>query len=190
MKQLSYIVIALGFVVVLLVLMGQQRFNERKMISTMANGINIYKSICLNESIDNRTFQLPKSTGDESFKTSTDFLRCFVTSGYMNVTFEFFSAAGSKRPPNNAPENFTSEYNAWCIVADITSDTSDNAPVLFTKNLMLNSLDEQPVLTDSPPFGKQGVIIIQKNAKARILKGADIESYFTGLVMTNKVLRP
>ena len=190
MKYSRYIIIAIGVAVVLFVFMGKQHLNDRKMISTMTNGINIYKSLFANESIDTRTFPLPKSSGDAVFKTSTDFLRSFVTSGYMNVEFEFFSASGSKRPPDNAPESFTSDYNAWCVVADITSDTSDNAPVLFTKNLILNSLDERPILADTPPFGKQGVIIIQKNAKGRILKEDEIEDYLSALGMKNKVLRP
>ena len=185
-----FIGLALGLVVALLVFMGGQRLNDRKMISTMANGINIYKSLFANESIDTRTFPLPKSSGDDLFKTSTDFLRSYVTSGYMNVEFAFFSASGSKKPPDNDPKSFTSDYNAWCVVTDINSDTSDNAPVLFTKNLIINSLDEPPVLTDASPFGKRGVIIIQKNAKGRILKEDEIEGYFSALGMNNKVLRP
>ena len=190
MKRIYYILIALGLVVALLAFMGKQRLNDRKMISTMASGINIYKALFANESIDTRTFPLPQSSGDATFITSTDFLRCFVTSGYMTVEFRYFSDPDFMPPHNLAPELFTGDYNIWCVVADITPSSADNAPVLFTKNLMLNSLNEQPVLADTPPFGKQGVIVIQKNAKGRILKEADIDCYFTELGMNNKVLRP
>ena len=190
MKRIFYILIALGLVVTLLALMGKQRLNDRKMISTMANGINIYKSLALNQSIDNRTLPLPKSTGDTIFKSSTDYLRCVVTSGYMAVEFGFFSAPGFMPPHDLAPEQFSSDYNIWCVVADISSSSADTAPVLFTKNLLLTALDERPRLTDTPPFGKRGVIVIQKNATGRILKEDKIEGYFSSLGMNNKVLRP
>lgn len=190
MKRYFYIIIALGLVMGLLAFIGKQQIDDRKMISTMANGLNIYRSIAMNESTDNRTFPLPQSTDGTSFKTSTDYLRCFVTSGYMNVEFRFFSAPGFMPPHNLAPEQFTSEYNVWCVVADISPSSADTAPVLFTKNLMLTSLDERPRLTDVSPFGKQGVIVIQKDATGRILKEDEIEGYFSALGMNNKVLRP
>ena len=191
MKLLRFIAISIGVLALLLLaVIWNMRLDERKMISAMASGINIYKSIAINESIDNRTFPLPQSSGNATFKTSTDYLRCIVTSGYMTVDFRFFSDPDFMPPHNLASELFTDDYNVWCVVADITSSSADNAPVLFTKNLMLNSLNEQPVLTDTPPFGKQGVIVIQKNAKCRILKEAEIDGYFTELGMNNKVLRP
>lgn len=190
MKRRLYILIALWLGIGLLALIGKQRLDDRIMISTMANGLNIYRSIALNESTDNRTLPLPQSTGDIIFKSSTDYLRCVVTSGYMTVEFSFFSAPGFTPPHDLAPEHFTSEYNAWCVVADISPSSADTAPVLFTKNLMLNSLDERPHLSDTPPFGKRGVIVIQKDATGRILKEDDIEGYFSTLGMNNKVLRP
>ena len=190
MKRAFYILIALGLVVALLAFMGKQRLYDRKLISTMANGINIYKSIALNESSDNITLPLPQSTGDTIFRSSTDYLRCVVTSGYMAVEFGFFSAPGFMPPHDLAPEQFSSDYNVWCVVADISPSSADTAPVLFTKNLMLTALNERPRLTDAPPFGKHGVIVIQKDATGRILKEDEIEGYFSSLGMNNKVLRP
>ena len=190
MKRILYILIALALVVALLAFIGKQRLNDRKMISTMASGINIYKALFSNEAIDTRTFPLPQSSGDATFKTSTDFLRCFVTSGYMTVEFRYFSDPDFMPPHNLAPEQFKSDYNVWCVVADISPSSADTAPVLFTKNLMLTSLNERPRLTDAPPFGKRGVIVIQKDATGRILKEDEIEGYFSSLGMNNKVLRP
>jgi len=190
MKRTIYILIALGLAVGVLGIILKQRLNDRIMISTMANGINIYRSIAMNETSDNNTLPLPQSTGDTIFSSSTDYLRCVVTSGYMAVEFRFFSAPGFMPPHDLAPEQFSSDYNLWCVVADISPSSADTAPVLFTKNLMLNSLAERPILSDTPPFGKRGVIVIQKNAKGRILKEAEIDGYFTKLGMNNKVLRP
>ncbi|MGD9781756.1 MAG: hypothetical protein AB7V14_06330 [Kiritimatiellia bacterium] len=185
-----YVVVALGIAAGGLALWGKQRLDDRKMISTMANGINIYTSISSNESSDHRTFALPQTTSGTTFATSTDYLRGLVASGYMNVEFGFFSAPGIMPPDGIAPEQFIGDFNAWCVVADITPGSADAAPVLFTRNLMLAALDERPRLSDAPPFGKRGAIVIQKDAKGRILKEDEIEGYFSALGMNNQVLRP
>ena len=190
MKRTIYILIALGLVVGVLAITWKQLLNDRIMISTMANGLNIYRSIALNESSDNKTLPLPQSTGDTIFRSSTDYLRCVVTSGYMAVEFGFFSAPGFMPPHDLVPGQFSSDYNVWCVVADISPSSADTAPVLFTKNLMLTTLDARPRLNDAPPFGKRGVIVIQKDATGRILKEDEIEGYFSSLGMNNKVLRP
>lgn len=183
-------VVALGVAAGGVAVWGKQRLDGRKMISTMANGINIYKSISANESSGQRTFALPQTTGGAAFKTSTDYLRCLATSGCMNVEFGFFSAPGIMPPHSLAPEQFTGDFNAWCVVADLAPGSADDAPVLFTRNLMLAALDGRPRLSAAPPFGKRGAIVIQKNAQGRILKEDEIEGYFSSLGMDNPVLRP
>ena len=190
LKTLCIAGISLGALALLFGMVWQPLCNNKIMISAVGNGINIYKSITHNKSFDNRIFPPPQTTGDNIFKTSTDYLRCFVTSGYINVEFGFFSSPGFMPPHDLAPEQFTSDYNIWCLVADIKPDDGNNTPVLFTKNLVLESLDEMPRLTNSLPFGRHGVVVIQKDATGRILKEDEIENYFSALGLNNKVLRP
>lgn len=167
-------------------------FEKQQMISVMSNGQNIFLSLFArqNEISPWSSDYYPKSSGPFSFASSTEYLRAVVTSGCMNVSFAFFSAPGISSTHSTNPGDFHSSNNAWCVVTDISHETPDNCPFLFTRNLTITSLDQAPILSDAPPFGRKGVVVIMKNGGGLVLNADGARSLFSELNLTNKILRP
>lgn len=183
------VIIVVGIAVV--ILMVSHRLNQGRMRAVMSNGRNIVVGLLMRESIDNTVFNpFPSSSGSAAFASSTDYFRAVVTAGVMNVEFSFFSAPGIVPSQSANAMDFTDSNNAWCIVADMNNATPEVCPYIFTKNLLIDSLDAKPQLVDAPPFGTLGLVVIQKNGEGLILKKSEIGPYLAGLGLTNKVLRP
>ena len=185
-------VLLLAALAVFLFIREHRHFEKRQMISVMSNGRNIFLSLFARQNATSpwSSEYYPKSSGPFSFASSTEYLRAVVTSGCMNVSYAFFSAPGIPSAHSTNPSDFLSFNNAWCVVADISQGTPDNCPFLFTRNLTITSLDQAPILTDAPPFGRKGVVVIMKNGGGLLLNAEGARSYFEGLNLTNRVLRP
>ena len=183
------VIIVVGIAVV--ILMVGRRLNQGRMSAVMSNGRNIVVALLMRESVDNTVFSpFPSSSGSVAFASSTDYFRAVVTAGVMNVEFAFFAAPGIVPSHATNAMDFTDSNNAWCVVADINNATPDACPYIFTRNLLIDSLDANPQLVDAPPFGTLGVVVIQKNGEGLILRKSEIGPYLAGLGLTNKVLRP
>ena len=91
------------------------------------------------------------------------------------------------------PQKLTAENNEWCIVANSTLDAFySNVPVLFTRNLNVSNLSDSVTnaLTDEPPFGKRGVVIITHGGFASFLNQEELIEYWKTFSATNEVFRP
>ena len=182
----------LATLAVFLFIRGHHYLEKRQMLSVMTNGRNIFLSLYARQSAMSPWSSefYPKYAGPFSFASSTEYLRAVVTSGCMNVSYAFFSAPGVPSAHGTDPKEFLSSNNAWCVVADISQETPDDCPFLFTKNLAITSLDQAPILKDTPPFGSEGVVVIMKNGRGLVLNADSAHSIFSGLHLTNRVLRP
>ncbi len=60
----------------------------------------------------------PRTSGSHGVNSSTEYFRFAVTSYIMNVHYDFFGGPGLQKPESNAPDAFSAENNAWCVVAD------------------------------------------------------------------------
>ncbi len=188
------------------------RVHDKMMEEILVNGKNLVRSLIARDGMGGPhrwgiPFEpgMPISDGEGGFylfsrdndhhpvETSTDAFRRYVDLEILNVYYSFFSAPGIKKAHTVDGALFTSEHNAWCIVTDMLFAYPDDTPVLFTRNLLLHSLDGTPELTDSPPFGKQGVLVVMKTGQGRILREEEIEPFFRKfreMGMTSRVLRP
>jgi prepilin-type N-terminal cleavage/methylation domain-containing protein len=213
MKQMFHRIVGRGFTLIeLLVVIAiiailaavltpavTDALTKGKMTGTLSNGRSIYQALFAKD-LDDPIFQTgapyPKSTGGSGhpyYTDSTEYWKWVVTSGVMRVDFSFFSAPGVPPVKSTNVVDFKEGNNAWCISADINDATADAAPVLFTRNLDIQRLDEQNLdtrLTDASPFGKKGLPVITKGGSSFILKLDILTNNFNSIGATNKVLRP
>jgi prepilin-type N-terminal cleavage/methylation domain-containing protein len=168
-----------------------------KMTGTLANGRSIFQALFAKD-IEDPIFQsgspYPKSV---AWDNSTEFWINVVTGSIMKVDFSFFSAPGVTPAKGTDPVNFTEENNAWCIVADISDTAADQTPLLFTRNLDIDTLvDAYPSaspetkLTDVNPFGRKGLPTILKGGSSLIFKPDTINENFNSVTSSLPVLRP
>jgi len=133
----------------------------------------------------------PRSDAPARFQTSTQFLQWLMENKIFSVEPNFFSEPGL--PPGRGDE-LKSECNAWCVV-ELSGHAPDapDIPILFSRNLKITRLDDpvEGALSDEPPFGRRGVVLITHRGRSHVLRGEKrVIEFFTGINATNRVLRP
>lgn len=168
----------------------QAALNRARMAKALNNGRNLYQSLLAAEIDGDQVF--PKAGGTQTFANSTDYWIWAVSNMYVDVPFDFFSAYGLNVARGMDPSRFTSDHNAWCITLDVTDATRTATPVLFTRSLEIDNLSDSlnGALTENPPFGKLGVIVVNKGGGATIMKESVLADSFNPAGANNAVLRP
>ena len=171
-----------------------------KMTGVMNNGRSIYLSLFAKDTEDpvfNSGSPFPKSQGQGGgvfeFQNSTDYFKWVITNKVMNVDFSFFSAPGITPYKGVDAAQFLPANNAWCMTANVNDSTPDGAPLLFTRNLNIDALNDTPLadaLTDRDPFGKKGVVVVTKGGSTMSLKQDILTNNFNTVNASNVVLRP
>jgi prepilin-type N-terminal cleavage/methylation domain-containing protein len=159
-----------------------------RVTTATARGRGLHDALLAAEIDDDNV--MPRSKGVRAYANSTDYWKWTVTNEILDVTFDYFSGKDMPACAGLDPAQFTEEHNAWCIVADVNDSTRTMTPVLFTRNLAITSLSDEPVLTDDPPFGKKGVVVVTKGGSARFLEPAELAESFNPAKAANPVLRP
>ena len=150
--------------------------------------------------------------GNYQFSNSTDLFISMTTVGVMDVQFSFFAPYGVK-PATGWYQTFTSTNNGWCVVGNVDETYPDDAPILFTSNLAIPSMDT-PIVEEngwlSPsllpqdkhaPFrGRDAFVFATKNGQVfglygELLKYESFTNLFrqvttNGVRLTNPILRP
>ncbi|MBN1270287.1 MAG: prepilin-type N-terminal cleavage/methylation domain-containing protein [Kiritimatiellae bacterium] len=167
----------------------QKIMNHARRVHALNNGRSIHQSL-LAAQADDRV--MPQSSGPLVFASSTDYWKWAITNRVIDSTFALFWAHGLTAYPGLDPARFSEANNAWCIAADVSTSTRSVTPILFTRNLGIQRLNEAPdaALTDDPPFGKDAVVVIYRDNSAQMLRAADLVEYFNPGAESNRVLRP
>ena len=171
-----------------------------KMTGIMNNGRSIYLSLFAKDTEDpvfNSGSPFPYSKGKNSgvfeFQDSTEYFRWIITNSVMNVDFSFFSAPGIIPIKGTNAASFLPPNNAWCMTANVGESTPDGAPLLFTRNLNIMTLDASDLkdaMIDVAPFGKKGVVVVTKGGSTMSLKQDYLTNNFNSVGAKNDVLRP
>jgi len=135
--------------------------------------------------------QAPASRGAGSFTSSTEYFRALVTNGYLTVDYGFFAAPGVLPYEGKDPAGFTSQHNAWCVVAGIDRQHPERRlPLFFSKNLRITNLAQSAECSLSgEPFGDECVVVYSDGTGA-VLQPAQLVLEFSPEGATNTVLRP
>ena len=156
-----------------------------------SNGRNILVSIFAREGslmeIVNNPIRFPQSSGEYSFKSSTEYFKAICGDGKKSLEYKHFAGPGVLPCLDN---NFSSENNAWSVVADIRDDMPPNTPFLISKNVQINSLDDKPVITHPEMLGNNLGVIVFIGAGSKAMELDALEDFLSELSLTNKVLRP
>jgi hypothetical protein len=163
--------------------------HERQLEGQVASALGAGKNITIAALVPGDAW--PRPDGPVKFESSTQFLQWLMASGRMNVSPSYFSAPGL---PSSTDGELRPECNAWCVV-EVTGPASEtpDLPVLFTRNLKINSLNDpiEGALSDDPPFGKRAVVLFTRKGAARSLRSEEeIIEFFGQFRASNKVLRP
>ena len=135
-------------------------------------------------------FDWPQS---DTYATSTAVFTNLLIRGVLKKDYSLFAAPGLPACVGTNAALFKAENNAWCVVADVKDSDSDQMPLLFTRNLKINSLAEfkgVEQLSDDPPFGRKCVLVIFKGGEAQKFTPDMLASNFNTCHATNRVLRP
>ena len=188
--ELLVVIAIIAILAGLLIPVVMDAMQSGNMTRIVSNGRSMHQSI-IADTLDNGE-DLPRSTGVGSYATSTEYMAWMVTNGVLDATFEFFSAPGLASHPGIDPDGFTADHNAWCITADMNDGASSTTPLLFTRNLELTTLDEDVLagLTDEPPFGRDGVVVVAFGGSSKRLDARELEAEFNPNSASNIVLRP
>jgi hypothetical protein len=160
---------------------------------TLSKGRQIYLAMyyrAKGELPVDKVSEWPQST---LYSSSTSVFTNLVGSETIKTDYSFFAAPGLKAYKGTNAGLFTAENNAWCVVADVKDSDPDQMPVLFTRNLKIDSLAEfkgTGQLSDDPPFGRKCVLVIFNGGEAMVLKPDVLASNFNIGHATNRVLRP
>lgn len=179
---LVYVLVFLvGMLAAILIPAVSKATTSAGMVKTVSNGENIYQAAFAGQMdavmLGNDAAGWPK-TGE--YRTSTEYFIHLVTSGVLNVSYDFFAAPGVPPAKTSDPRKFTAENNAWRLVLGLDK-AGEGTPYLFTKNYDPTRLpgENEPIgLTDSPPFGRQGMVVVLKGGSAFTLKGNQLKSDF------------
>lgn len=175
-----------------------------RLTQMMTNGKNIYTSLFAQEMLDAvlmraapyPTYNTTTDISNRLFATSTDYFAWVVTSGVMNVDFSFFAGPNVVPASGTNAANFLPANNAWCIASGVGESTVDGTPLLFTRNLDIDALDESladlaaKLPEDRTPFGNKAIVVTYKGGASMSLRTRDIVENFNKLSATNGVIRP
>jgi len=176
----------------------QGALTKGKQIQTMSNGVNIYKSVfgaAVDAEVTGDTPPWPKyantlDTSIPEFSSSTEYFAWLVTNDILKTDCAYFSAPGltpsgasaNSNITTDVGGNFTSNNNAWVVLADLNDATLDSTPFVFTKNLdgiqndlELNDNSIKPYqLTNAVPYGTKGLVVINKGGAGLVLKSRQL----------------
>ena len=169
--ELLVVIAIIAMLAAILVPAVSKALVSASMVQTTANGKNIYTSAFANQ-IDNAVLA-SNSSGWPSNGTATIYFQNLVTSGVMNVSFDFFAAKGINALKSTNAASFTDANNAWRLTIGMTDGTPEGTAFLVTKNYSGgNTLAAWGSLNAAfNPFGNAGVVVVQKGGAAFSLKG-------------------
>ena len=188
-----------------------------RLTQVMSNGKNLYTALFakeMEEAVFMRTAPYPiegtTAVSNMIFATSTEFFQWVVTGGVMNVEFSFFAAPGVPSCSGTNAASFVAGNNAWCITSAVGEGTPDGTPLFFTRNLVIETLDEiSSTMTaaelatklkasgsgpsgnpENTPFADKAMVITFKGGSTMAPRAKDVPPTFNRLNQDNDVIRP
>ena len=154
------------------------RVEGARRTQAIANGRDIVSDIVAAE------FAAPYAPPGESVamprdeSTTSEFLTRMVSEGHLQDDPRQFAAHGVSpaETPVSADRPLRSQNNAWRIVVghDVHTDPP-NLPMLITRNLTQSTLADPPQLSDQPPFGLKGAVVVSLSGAARSIEADALE---------------
>ena len=199
------VIAIIAILAALLIPVIQEARLKAKLTETVSNGRSIHLALfarSIESPIDDRSAWPQGVSGTDpatrQWQNSTTFFKWVVTSGIMEVSFDFFSAEGTDKELSRDPALFTRNENAWALTVGVNEDMKDGAPALFTANIGRSNggrifrADQEPFLRkDSEPFGDEAAVVVYKAGSAIVLNTDTLTTNsFNAAGATNFVINP
>lgn len=188
--ELLVVIAIIGILAALLFPAIQGALVKAKAVKVGSNGRQVHLAV-FGENLSRDTINMPliwaqiapdpNDFGQEfadACQNSCEYIKWLVDTETMEgVDLTYFSAPGLI--PEEDPDQFTENNNAWCITAGIMDDMPAETPFMFTKNFNLSgdlsTLDEaEPLLRSTPalpmPFGNKVGVVITKGGGVKVLQ--------------------
>ena len=173
--ELLVVIAIIAMLAAILVPAVNKALDSAAMTQTVSNGANIYKSAFAGIT----EMAVFGGAPIANFPTSTDYFKSLVTGKVMNVSFDFFSAKGTKQYKSSDPTVFASDGNAWKWVEDSLGNESitEGFPYIFTRNANVSgtTIPESTTViglaADVMPFGSKGMVVVLKGGGAFSIRG-------------------
>jgi prepilin-type N-terminal cleavage/methylation domain-containing protein len=203
--ELLVVVAIIAILASLLLPVIQEARLKAKLTHTMSNGRGIHLALfarSIESPIDDRSAWPQGVTATDpatrQWRNSTTFFQWVVSSGIMEVSFDFFSAEGTEKELSRDPKLFTRSENAWAVTVGVNEDMQDGVPALFTANVgrsnggRLFLVNQEPFLRpNSEPFGDEACVVVYKGGSAIVLSTETLKTNtFNSAGATNLVINP
>ena len=167
--ELLVVIAIIAMLAAILVPAVNKALTSAALVQTTSNGKNIYTSAFANQ-MDNAVLG-SSSSGWPSNGTATAYFINLVTSGVMNVSFDFFAAKSIEPIKSTNYTQFADANNAWRLTLGLRDGTPEGTLFLVTKNYQGTLTDYGTVDTTLNPFASAGIVVVQKGGAAFSLKG-------------------
>ena len=170
--ELLVVIAIIAMLAAILVPAVNKALTSAALVQTTSNGKNIYTSAFANQ-MDNAVIS-SSSSGWPSNVTTEAYFENLVTSEVMNVSYDFFAAKGIEPIKSKDADAFGAANHAWRVVLGLTDGSPEGTTFLGTKNYeggLSGSAATVVQLSVNNPFGKAGMVVVQKGGAAFALKG-------------------
>ena len=173
--ELLVVIAIIAMLAAILVPAVNKALDSAAMVQTVSNGSNIYKSAFAGQMDDYVVSGSASWPDSDDYSSSSDYFINLVTSGVMNVSFDFFSAKGLNSYKTSDESKFQEDGNAWKLVLGLEK-CAEGFPFLFTRNVDVSGTsmpkDEDTItLKKENPFQDKGMVAVLKGGSAFSLKG-------------------
>jgi hypothetical protein len=164
---------------------GKAQF-QAKLTKEATKARGIVEAIMAKEAGSRFSTGWPQSDAPNAPSSSTKFLADLVGGGFLDVDYSYFAGPGMTPAKDRAEfEANPGRHNIWCIMLDVDDTTPGNTPVIYTRNLDIDSLS----FMEDEPLGSKGFAFATKNGEASVVLEAEMNdsAIFSAIFKTNSL---
>ena len=149
--ELLVVIVIIGILLAVLFPAIAGALRDAKANALLQQGSNFAKAILTTDIQGNFDGDVyPSSTSTNTFSTSTDYFEYVIEREVITgQDFSLFGGAGAPPVRTTEKTKFNGKNNAWNVVVDVRTSTSDTIPLIFSRNLEISKLPDGVANTDN-----------------------------------------
>jgi prepilin-type N-terminal cleavage/methylation domain-containing protein len=149
--ELLVVIVIIGILLAVLFPAIAGALRDAKANALLQQGSNFAKAILTTDIQGNFDGDVyPSSTSTNTFTTSTDYFEYVIEKEVITgQDFALFGGAGAPAIKTSDKTKFNGRNNAWNVVVDVRTSTSDTIPLIFSRNLELTKLPDGVANTEN-----------------------------------------
>jgi prepilin-type N-terminal cleavage/methylation domain-containing protein len=149
--ELLVVIVIIGILLAVLFPAIAGALRDAKANALLQQGSNFAKAILTTDIQGNFDGDVyPSSTSTNTFTTSTDYFEYVIEREVISgQDFSLFGGAGAPPIRTTDKTKFNGRNNAWNVVVDVRTSTSDTTPLIFSRNLEIAKLPDGVANTEN-----------------------------------------